>query len=182
MLKKSVQNLAPGDIAFEYFTYANGAVPATLLTTQSWTNITGTQAIATNQLQMSTASAMRTVTHASRDVMLRSKLVSKLGEAIIVRRDSVGYYYVANTSTGTKVGYFLTSGSVDTQLALITGNAANDVVTVIAQGANIDVIRNNSIIYQFLDNRTLATAKDHGLLNYTAGTVLFDDFFLIPTL
>jgi len=182
MLRNKVLGLATADIAFDSFTYEDGAVPATLQTGQAWTNITGTQTIASNKLQMTTQSAMRTVTHSSRNVLLRSKLVTKLSEALIIRRDSLGYYYFANTSTGTKIGYFLTSGSVDTSLALVTGNAANDILAVAAVDQYIDVIRNNTIIFQFLDTRSLVTAKDHGVLNYGASTVQFDDFFLFPAI
>lgn len=179
MQSKAVLNAAIADQAIHTFTQADGALSTWPLGQTAVT--ANSPATASNQASLPNTAKFG-LNHNSADVMLRAKFVSKNGEALYWRADANGYYYATNNAAGnTIIGYFTISGSVNTVLATIAGAAANDIITILHQGAGLDVVRNNNVIFQIGSNLALSTAKEHGIRNFGgAGTVLMDDLYIVP--
>jgi hypothetical protein len=172
-------NLATADVVFSSFTQSDGAL-ATVPTGQTPVS-SGSPTTVSNQANLPTTAKFG-FNHNSADVMLRSKFVSNGGEALYFRGDGTGYFFVANNGGTTYLYYFQISGSVLTLLGSLAGAAANDVISVVAQGVFITVVRNNKVVIEASSYLNLAS-KEHGIRNALgAGAVLMDDFLLVPAI
>jgi hypothetical protein len=181
----SVIQVALATLALETFTYADGAVPATAQTGQTWTNVAGTQAILTNRLQLTSNPSTRTITHL-KDFVSRIKGISAAGEGLMFRRASAGtYYWVSNDSTNGLRLYFY-DGSADNLLKTnATIGVANDLIVVVAVGPNISILRGQSLTTLRVDiqynSLVNATETVHGIIaKGNGGAVLADDWVLVP--
>lgn len=181
----SVIQVATANLAFDSFTGADGAVPATVFTGQTWGNVAGTQAIATNRLQLTTNPSTRTISTV-KDIVARLKAISGGGEGLMFRRASGGSYLwvTVSTSAGVKLGYF--DGSADTTLATDSKVwVANDLLVLVAVGPNITVLRGTTlttlkISLQYSTTQNVAETV-HGILaKGNGGAVLVDDWVMIP--
>lgn len=179
MQTKPVLQMAVVDLAIASFVATDGTTPV-FLTGQAAV-VAGAPIISTNRVSLPNTAKFG-LTHNSADVMVRAMAISKNGEGLYARGNGTGWFYAYNTTGGnTALGYFTVAGSVFTDLVnQVPGAAANDILTLLAQGSEIALLRNNNIIAQ-VQSLLGQGAKEHGVRNHLGlGAVLMDDLYITP--